>query len=172
VGEEVADAVRAGRLGVDAERLPPLEVGPQEAGLALEAVEDLLAHTITHDGRPVAEPAVPGQFILSREQQFLIRDEEPLLFHTGLRGSFASVKEAIGRVLPVEKLRYVAFSHVEADECGALSHFLEAAPGAVPVCSRVAAMVSVNDLADRPPRPMADGEKLLAALVDVLAATP
>jgi flavorubredoxin len=100
---------------------------------------------------------VPGGFTFN---QFLILDEEPLLFHTGLRGSFASVKEAIVRVLPVEKLRYVAFSHVEADECGALNHFLEAAPRAVPVCSRVAAMVSVNDLADRPPRPMADGETL------------
>ena len=100
---------------------------------------------------------VPGGFTFN---QFLILDEEPLLFHTGLRGTFAPVKEAIGRVMPIEKLRYVAFSHVEADECGALNQFLAVAPSAVPVCSHVAAMVSVNDMADRPPRPLADGENL------------
>lgn len=100
---------------------------------------------------------VPGGFTFN---QFLIRDEEPLLFHTGLRRSFPVVKEAINRVLPVESLRYVAFSHVEADESGALNEFLAVAPSAVPVCSRVAAMVSVNDLADRAPRALADGETL------------
>ena len=100
---------------------------------------------------------VPGGFTFN---QFLIRDEEPLLFHTGLRGTFAAVKDAIGRVLPVETLRYIAFSHVEADESGALNQFLAAAPESVPVCSRTAAMVSMNDLADRPPRALADGETL------------
>jgi flavorubredoxin len=100
---------------------------------------------------------VPGGFTFN---QFLIVDDEPLLFHTGLRGSFGTVKDAIGRVMPVEKLRYVSFSHVEADECGALNQFLAVAPQAVPVCSRVAAMVSVNDLADRAPRALADGETL------------
>src|SRR6185295_5423816 len=100
---------------------------------------------------------VPGGFTFN---QFLIDDDEPLLFHTGLRNSFPVVKEAIGRVMPIEKLRYVSFSHVEADECGALNQFLAVAPRAVPVCSRTAAMVSVNDLADRPPRALADGETL------------
>ena len=100
---------------------------------------------------------VPGGFTFN---QFLIRDNEPLLFHTGLRNSFSVVKEAIDRVMPVEKLRYVSFSHVEADECGALNQFLAVAPQAVPVCSRTAAMVSVNDLADRPPKALADGETL------------
>jgi flavorubredoxin len=104
-----------------------------------------------------ASEVIPGGFTFN---QFLILDDEPLLFHTGLRGTFVSVQEAIGRVMPVEKLRYVSFSHVEADECGALNQFLAVAPRAVPVCSRTAAMVSVNDLADRPPRPMADGETL------------
>jgi flavorubredoxin len=100
---------------------------------------------------------VPGGFTFN---QFLIVDDEPLLFHTGLRGSFGSVKDAIGRVMPVEKLRYVSFSHVEADECGALNQFLAVAPQAVPVCSQTAAMVSVTDLADRAPRALADGETL------------
>src|SRR6185295_12119589 len=81
--------------------------------------------------------------------QYLIADDAPLLFHTGPRRMFPLVAEAIGKVLPVEKLRYVAFSHFEADECGALNDFLAAAPGAVPACGQVAAMVSVNDVADR-----------------------
>jgi flavorubredoxin len=92
--------------------------------------------------------------------QYLVADEEPLLFHTGPRRMFALVREAIGAVLPVGRLRYIGFSHVEADECGALNELLAAAPQAVPVCSRVAAMVSVNDLSDRPARPLADGEIL------------
>jgi flavorubredoxin len=100
---------------------------------------------------------VPGGFTFN---QFLIVDEEPLIFHTGLRKIFPDVKEAIGRVLPVEKLRYISFSHVEADESGALNEFLAVAPNAVPLCSGIAAMVSINDLADRPPRVMADGETL------------
>jgi flavorubredoxin len=100
---------------------------------------------------------VPGGFTFN---QFLIDDEHPLLFHTGLRALFPSVRDAVARILPVERLRYIAFSHVEADECGALNHFLAAAPGAVPVCSGIAAMVSMNDLADRPPRALADGETL------------
>jgi flavorubredoxin len=92
--------------------------------------------------------------------QYLIADDAPLLFHTGKRKMFPLVAEAIGKVLPLENLRYVAFSHVEADECGALNDFLSAAPRAVPVCSRVAAQVSVDDYADRPARPLADGEVL------------
>ena len=68
--------------------------------------------------------------------------------------------DAVARVIPIDTLSYVAFSHVEADECGSLNEFLAAAPRAVPVCSRVAAMVSINDLADRAPRALADGESL------------
>src|SRR4051812_21695449 len=92
--------------------------------------------------------------------QYLIADEAPLVFHTGPRRLFPLVAEAIGKVLPLEKLRYVAFSHYEADECGSLNDFLAAAPQAEPVCSRVAAMVSVNDIATRPARALADGEVL------------
>jgi flavorubredoxin len=92
--------------------------------------------------------------------QYLVADDEPLLFHTGPRRMFPLVSEAIRRVLPLESLRHVGFSHVEADESGAMNLLLEAAPHAVPLCSRVAAMVSMTDLADRPPRAMADGELL------------
>jgi len=93
--------------------------------------------------------------------QYLILDDEPLLFHTGLRKLFPLVREAVQSVLPVEKLRYIGFSHVEADECGSLNEWLAAAPGSVPLCGTVAAMVSVNDLADRPATALADGELLI-----------
>jgi len=105
---------------------------------------------------PVAVPGGPA----FNFNQYLLAGAEPLLFHTGPRRLFPFVSEAIAAVLPLATLRYVAFSHFEADECGALNGFLAAAPNAVPVCSRVAAMVSVNDVADRPARAMADGEVL------------
>ena len=92
--------------------------------------------------------------------QYLVVDDEPLVFHTGPRGLFPLVREAIERVMPLERLRYVGLSHFEADECGAMNDFLAAAPRAVPLCSQVAAMVSVNDFAARPARALADGETL------------
>ena len=103
--------------------------------------------------------ALPGDMAFNFNQ-YLIVDDEPFLFHTGLRKTFPLVSEAIGAVLPVERLRYIGLSHFEADECGALNEFLAAAPQAVPVSSRVAALVSLGDYADRPPRALADGEEL------------
>src|SRR5688572_11442020 len=100
---------------------------------------------------------IPGGFSFN---QYLVVDDEPLLFHTGGRRLFPAVRAAIERVTPVSGLRWIAFSHVESDECGALNELLAAAPRATPGCSRVAAMVSVGDLADRPPKGMADGEVL------------
>ena len=105
---------------------------------------------------PVAIPAGPS----FNFNQYLLIDDDPLIFHTGPRNLFPLVAEAVGKVLPLERLRYVAFSHFEADECGSLNRFLAAAPAAVPVCSQVAAMVSVNDVSDRPARALADGEVL------------
>lgn len=92
--------------------------------------------------------------------QYLIVDDEPLLFHTGPRRMFPLVREAVASVLPVEHLRHIGFSHVEADECGSLNEWLGAAPRAMPLCGSVAALVSIGDLADRPPRALADGEAL------------
>lgn len=92
--------------------------------------------------------------------QYLILDEKPLLFHTGLRNMFSQTCEAIKKIMPIERLDYIAFSHFEADECGALNEFLAVAPNAVPVCSAVAAMTSIGDFADRAPQPLKDGEKL------------
>jgi flavorubredoxin len=123
--------------------------------LASETTVDEIADGIYRISTPVT--VIPGGFTFN---QYLIDDDEPLLFHTGLRRMFPQVRQAIERVLPPSRLRHVAFSHVEADECGALNDLLAVAPGAQPVCSTVAAMVSVNDLADRPARPLADGEAL------------
>lgn len=92
--------------------------------------------------------------------QYLIVDEAPLLFHTGGRRLFPQVRDAVAKVMDPSKLRYVAFSHFESDECGSLNEWLATAPEAQPVCSTVAALVSVNDMADRPARALADGETL------------
>jgi flavorubredoxin len=75
--------------------------------------------------------------------QYLLVDDEPLLFHTGPRRLFALTRAAMASVLPVDRLRHVAFSHTEADECGALNEWLAVAPNAAPLCSRIAAMVSI-----------------------------
>jgi len=92
--------------------------------------------------------------------QYLLLDDEPLLWHTGPRRMFPLVSEAIAALVPIDRLRYIGLSHFEADECGAMNELLAAAPAAVPICSQVAAMVSVSDVADRAPRALADGEQL------------
>ncbi|MGQ0464987.1 MAG: MBL fold metallo-hydrolase [Sporichthyaceae bacterium] len=92
--------------------------------------------------------------------QFLIAAEQPMIFHTGPRGMFPLVSTAIETVLPVSSLRWIGFGHVEADECGGMNSFLAAAPQAQVTHSAIGCMVSVNDLADRPPHPMADGDVL------------
>jgi flavorubredoxin len=92
--------------------------------------------------------------------QYLIVDDEPLLFHTGLKKMFPLVQEAVASILPVTKLRYIGLSHFEADECGSLNEWLAAAPQASPVCSKIAAMVSIDDVADRPAVALADGDTL------------
>jgi len=106
---------------------------------------------------PVPPSVIPGGFTFN---QYLLVDDAPLLFHTGPRSMFPWVREAVTHVLgDVSRLRYVSFSHIESDECGSMNEFLAAAPGAEVLCSRVAAMTSA-DLADRPPRALADGEEV------------
>jgi len=100
---------------------------------------------------------VPGGFSFN---QYLVRDDAPMLFHTGPRGMMPLVVEAIASVLPVGKLRYVGFSHYENDECGALNGLLALAPAAEPLCSRVNAMIN-GDAFDRTARALADGEELV-----------
>ncbi len=107
---------------------------------------------------PVPPSVIPGGFSFN---QFLLASEEPLLFHTGPRKMFPLVTEAVGSVLPVASLRHIAFSHFEADECGSLNEWLAIAPHSQPVCGRIAALVSVDDVADRPARALGDGERLV-----------
>ena len=92
--------------------------------------------------------------------QFLVRDDEPLLFHTGMRSMFPLVRDEVARVIEPSRVRWIGFSHFESDECGALNDWLQIAPEAQPVCSFVGAYVSVNDFAQRPARAMNDGEVL------------
>jgi flavorubredoxin len=90
--------------------------------------------------------------------QFLVTGDEPLLFHTGARGLFPQVAEAVAKVIPVESLRWITFGHVEADECGAMNIWLAAAPNSQVAHGALGCMVSLNDLCDRPPRALEDGE--------------
>jgi len=83
--------------------------------------------------------------------QFLVRDEQPFLFHTGMRRMYADVSAAVGRLVPLESLRWISFAHVEADECGSMNRFLADAPAAAVVHGALACMVSIDDLADRAP---------------------
>jgi flavorubredoxin len=92
--------------------------------------------------------------------QFLIDADEPMLFHCGQRGFFPLVREAVSRIMPVERLRWISFGHVEADESGSMNAWLAAAPNAQVVHGQLACDVSLNDLADRPPRALASGEVL------------
>jgi len=92
--------------------------------------------------------------------QYLIVDDDSLLFHTGPRKMFPLVSEAVASILPLDKLRYIAFSHVESDECGSLNEWLAAATRSEPLCGNIAAMVSISDIADRAPRALADEETL------------
>lgn len=99
--------------------------------------------------------AAPGGFTFN---QFLVVADEPLLFHTGARRLFPLVSQAITRILPLERLRWITFGHVEADECGAMNAFLAAAPHAQVAHGVIGCEVSLEDLCDRPPRKLADGE--------------
>lgn len=118
---------------------------------------DEIADGIYRISTLIPPEAMPGGFTFN---QFLIKDDAPLLFHTGPRKLFAMTRAAIARVMPVERLRYVAYSHFEPDECGALNEFLAVAPQAEPLCGRISAMVCLTDYADRPPRAVADGETI------------
>ena len=89
---------------------------------------------------------------------FLIPGDEPLLFHTGKRDMFPGLSAALARVLPLERLRWISFGHYESDECGAMNGWLAAAPRAEIAHGQTGCRVSLNDMADRAPRALADGE--------------
>jgi len=105
----------------------------------------------------VPDIAPPAGFTFN---QFLITGEEPLLFHTGLRKMFPLVRSAVSRILPPERLRWIAFGHYEADECGAMNEWLAVAPQAQVAHGQTGCLVSLNDMADRAPRVLQNGETI------------
>lgn len=119
---------------------------------------DEIAPRIFRISTPVAPtPELPLGFSFN---QFLIAAEEPLLFHTGLRKTFPLVREAVSVVLPPESIRYIGFSHAEADETGALDEWLALSPHAQPVCGQIGAMVFARDASDRPVVALEHGQTL------------
>ena len=125
----------------------------KQSGTTINEIADGIYRIST----PVPPETMPGGFTFN---QFLIVDESPLLYHTGPRKMLPLVQEAISAIIPVNSLRYIGFSHYEADECGSLNSFLEVAPNAEPLCSQIAKMVSIDDIAIRPARALGDGEEL------------
>lgn len=105
---------------------------------------------------PLLSDAIPGGFNLS---QYLIVDDEPMVFHAGWHRWFPYVSEAISKVIPLNRIRHIGYSHFEGDEVGAMNELLAAAPLAIPFASHVGMMTSLNDFADRPGRGLADGEE-------------
>ena len=118
---------------------------------------DEIADRIYRISTFVPEIAEPAGFTFN---QFLLDAEEPLLFHTGMRQLFPLVSDAIAKVMPLNRLRWVAFGHVEADECGAMNEFLAAAPNAQVAAGVAGCQLSLNDMCHREPRPLVDGEVL------------
>jgi flavorubredoxin len=104
---------------------------------------------------PTVGPGSPVVF-----NQSLVAGDEPLLFHTGHRSLFPFVSAGVSKVLPAESMRWITFGHIEADESGSMNQWLELAPESTVAQSVIGCMVSLGDLADRPPRPLGNGEKL------------
>jgi flavorubredoxin len=123
----------------------------------METKLDEIADGIYRLSTCVPEVAPPAGFTFN---QFLIDADEPLLFHTGPRAMFPLVAEAVARVTPVERVRWITFGHVESDECGSMNMWLAAAPDSQVAHGALGCMVSLNDMCDRPPRPLEDGEVL------------
>ena len=121
-------------------------IANSQSGTTIHEIESGIYRIST----PVPPEAMPGGFSFN---QYLVLDEEPLIFHTGPHAMFPLVREAIETVLPVNRMRWISFSHFEADECGSLNDFLAVAPDALPLCSRVASLVSLS----LTPLPMASG---------------
>lgn len=123
----------------------------------METKIDQIADGIYRLSTWVLEVAPPAGFTFN---QFLIDADEPLLFHTGPRGMFGLVSGAVARVLPIDRLRWITFGHVESDECGSMNEWLAAAPHAEVAHGLIGCLVSLNDLADRAPRALAGDEIL------------
>jgi flavorubredoxin len=124
-----------------------------QSGLRVDEIADAIYRIST----PVPQNLIPGGFTFN---VFLLKAEEPLLFHTAPRRMLPQVRAGIASLMPPERLRYISFSHFESDECGSLNELLEMAPNAIPVCGRIGGMTSIADFSSRAPRVMADGERI------------
>jgi flavorubredoxin len=135
---------------------PPLH--PAAAATEAQAFIDEIARDIYRVNIAMPASTISGGFSFN---QYLVLDDEPLLFHTGPRRLFPLVRAQIEKVMALDALRWVGFSHVEADECGSLAEFLAAAPQARPLCSRVAATTFVLDMVDAEPLALDDSQPLV-----------
>src|SRR5438105_9873412 len=120
----------------------------------METRTDEIADGIYRLSTNVPEVA-PGGFTFN---QFVVKADEPLLFHCGPRQMFPLVSEAAARIVPLDQFRWITFGHVESDECGSMNDWLAAAPRAEVAHGAIGCLVSLNDMADRPPRMLEDGE--------------
>jgi flavorubredoxin len=121
----------------------------------METKIDEIADGIYRLSTYVPDIAPPAGFTFN---QFLVLGDEPLMFHTGLRKMFALNRDALIRIIPPERLRWIAYGHFEADECGAMNEWLAVAPHAQAAHGQTGCLVSLNDFANRPPRVLADRE--------------
>jgi flavorubredoxin len=121
----------------------------------METTIDEIADGIYRLSTYVPDIAPPAGFTFN---QFLVLGDDPLMFHTGLRKMFSLNRDALARIIPTERLRWIAFGHFEADECGSMNEWLAAAPQATPAHGQTGCMVSLNDFADRTPRVLTNGE--------------
>jgi hypothetical protein len=130
------------------------KTGPKKGG-QMEAKVDEIADGVYRLSAYVPDIAPPAGFTFNH---FLVLGDEPLLFHTGLRRMFPVVRAAVEKVLPAEKLRWICFGHYEADECGSMNEWLAVAPRAEVMHGQTGNLVSLNDMADRAPRVLANDE--------------
>jgi flavorubredoxin len=135
----------------------------------METTIDEIAPDIFRLSTYIPDVAPPAGFTFN---QFVVRGEQPFLFHTGMRQVFPLISDAVEKVVGLDRLRWISFGHVEADECGSMNQFLAAAPDAQVTHGGLACMVSLNDLADRPPVPADDAPLDIGGHVLRFIATP
>ncbi len=129
--------------------------------MSLTREESTMASTVTEIAKDVYRISTYLPAFELAVNSFLIKDDEPFLMHTGFKGDFESARAAVDSIVPASRLRWIGFSHLESDECGALNRWLDVAPGASAVCSFVGAVVTVGDFVIRPARPLDNGEVLI-----------
>jgi flavorubredoxin len=116
--------------------------------------------TITEIAENVYRISIYAESFDLQFNHFLVKDDEPLLYHAGMKGMFPDLHDAVAKIIKPSDLRWISWSHFEVDECGGLNNWLEVAPSAQAACSVVGALVNLNDFADRPPMGLEKGQVL------------